>query len=204
MVEADLAHQVRDLLPVELGDETHDAVRGRMVRADVEEHEVEVLALAPHAPVLGAEPHRLFHRLLHVGRHAERPHLGRAGRVLLPQRVPAPPRRHENPLQVRVPVEADAEHVPHLALVPVGGGPDVDGAGQRRRVARERHLYAHVGVAVVGEEVIDNREVARRLALAMRAGALVDGRQVVQRLVWLLDLRLEEAQDSKNVVSWHP
>src|SRR5207245_11752674 len=46
------------------------------------------------------------------------------GDVILPQWKPLPGRRHQDAAQVRVPVELDAEQVPGLPLVPVGGGPD--------------------------------------------------------------------------------
>ncbi len=103
VVEADLADQVHDLLAVELEDDPQDAVRAGVVRADVEEHEVEVLAAgaACPSPRAGTACASCMARLV-VRRHAERAHLGGAGGVLLAQRVALPPRRHEDARQVRM------------------------------------------------------------------------------------------------------
>ena len=57
-----------------------------------------------------------------------RSHLRGAAGVALPERVALPVGRHEDPAQVRVPLEADPKQVEHLPLVPVGGGPDVSNA----------------------------------------------------------------------------
>src|SRR6266516_789367 len=50
-------------------------------------------------------------------------------RVVLAQRVPFELRVHEDAAEIGMPGEADAEHVPHLALGPVGALPH---AGRRR------------------------------------------------------------------------
>src|SRR5579872_1534138 len=41
-------------------------------------------------------------------------------RIILAQRVAFPVERHQDPHQIRMIAEADAEHVKHFALVPVG------------------------------------------------------------------------------------
>src|SRR4030067_448190 len=62
-------------------------------------------------------------------------------RVILAQRVPLPIGRHEQPAQVRVAREADAEHVENLALVPVGAGEDLHHTRHARRITREAKEY---------------------------------------------------------------
>ena len=52
-----------------------------------------------------------------------------AERVVLTERMPFPVVFHQDPAEVRVAVEGDAHHVVGLALVPVGGRPDLDHAG---------------------------------------------------------------------------
>src|SRR5512141_1152700 len=44
-------------------------------------------------------------------------------RIVLPLRMPLPLVGHQDPPQVGMPREAHPEHVPHLALEPVGCGP---------------------------------------------------------------------------------
>ena len=64
-------------------------------------------------------------------------------------------------------------------------------AGQRSvtvvsdgRLAGERHFDANVRVALVGEQVIDDGEVARRLVLAMEALTLIDGGEIEEHAIW--------------------
>ena len=93
--------------------------------------------------------------------------VARAGR-LLAQRVALPPGRHEDRGAVGQAVEAHAEHVPDLALVPGGGREHVGDRGQRGRLALQGDLEPHVAVVLEREQVVDEREVAGRLALAVR------------------------------------
>src|SRR5689334_20128378 len=62
-----------------------------------------------------------------------------ADRVVLAQRVPLPVVVHDDPREVRVALDADAHQVPGLALVPVGGRPDLDDARHRLAVV-DPHL----------------------------------------------------------------
>ena len=57
---ADVEHAVLDLLAVELQDEADEAVRAGVLGTEVQEHEVRVLAVRCHAPVLGPELERLL------------------------------------------------------------------------------------------------------------------------------------------------
>src|ERR1035437_3000623 len=56
--------------------------------------------------------------------------------VVLAQRMTDPDVPEQDAAQVGVPLEADAHHVPGLALVPVGGRPDVGDRGYGRIGAR--------------------------------------------------------------------
>ena len=80
-------------------------------------------------------------------------------------------------------VDRHAEHVPDFPLVPIGARPDPRDAGRRRPVARERQFDADVLVSVEGKQVIDHREVGRRLPLAVRAASLVDRGEVVEHRI---------------------
>src|SRR5690606_25963485 len=145
-----------------------------MVRAEIQEHEVAVVAAALHAPLLGAEAERLGLGLVAVVRQREDAHLGRARRMLLAERMTFPRRRHQEPPQALMTLERDAEHVPDFSLVPARGRPEPRYARHRRPLALERDLDSQILVPPVGEEVIDDREVARRLAVAVLAQPLVD------------------------------
>src|SRR4029453_14504426 len=72
-------------------------------------------------------------------------------RVVLAQRVALELRVHEDAPQVGVADEADAVHVPDLALGPQGRVPQRRGARDRRIPAR--HLGLHAQPVVVGEGV---------------------------------------------------
>src|SRR5437899_4998764 len=73
-----------------------------------------------------------------------RPDQGLAARdgVVLPQRMPHELLVQEQAAEIGMALEADAEHVPHLALEPVGDGPERGGRGHPRVVLVHRHLEA--------------------------------------------------------------
>src|SRR5262249_23687854 len=64
-------------------------------------------------------------------------------RVVLAQRMADELFVHQKPAQVRVAVEADAEHVPPVALEPVGDRPERDGRRHHGIVLLDAHLDAH-------------------------------------------------------------
>ena len=173
--------QVDDLLVAQADDDAERPVGGAVLRADVEVHERGVVLGARQAPLLGLEAQLLLPLVGQLVGQVEGAVLGAARRVLLAQRVPLPPRRHQQAMEVGVAGDADAEHVPELALVPVGGGPH---AGHRRprcgSVLRQRHLEAHVRVPAVGDEVVEDAERGVGLALAVEPLALVDAAEVVE------------------------
>ena len=55
-----------------------------------------------------------------------------AQRIVLPERIGGEFLGHQDPPQVGMPGESDAEHVKNLALHPVGPRPERDGRGERR------------------------------------------------------------------------
>ena len=64
-------------------------------------------------------------------------------RVVLAQRMALELRVHEDAAQIRMPVEADAEHVEDLALAPVRGLPDAAASAMRPASSSgDRHLHA--------------------------------------------------------------
>src|SRR5262245_3145896 len=115
-----------------------------------------------------------------------------------------PGRRHQDAPQMRVSVEGDAEHVPHLALVPVCRGPDVSDGVERRALAPERHFNTDVLVALEGKQVIDDREIARGPVGAIGAYAFVNGRQIVEEAIRPLRLRFEMAQHLMRFIPRRP
>ena len=77
--------------------------------------------------------------------------------IILPQRIGGELLGHQDPPQVGMPVESDAEHIKNFALHPVGPRPERDGRGERRiGVVRRRTLTTrHSAVIEVPEDVMD-------------------------------------------------
>ena len=126
MVVADVGHRVDDLLAIELQHDAKRAMRGGVIGPEVQEHEVLVRVAALHAPLLGVELERRLLLILAQRGKQVGVELGGARRVFLATRVTLPVARQQNALEVRVTLEADAEQVPGLALVPVGVGVEAD------------------------------------------------------------------------------
>src|SRR5713101_1686830 len=92
-------------------------------------------------------------------------------RIVLAQRVTLKPCVHEYALQVRMPPKADPEHVPDLALEPVGSGPQ---RGERIHLGAGLFHGNHQPQSMLlghGVEVVDDRE-ARRVRRS-RPGVLI-------------------------------
>ena len=134
----------------------------------------------------------------------EWPHLRGPSRMVLPERMPLPGGGHENPPQMGMPVEADAEHVPHFTFVPVGRRPQINYAGKRKVVFPKRRLDPYVFIPVIGEEMVDNGKIALGLALAVGTDPLVDRSEVIEHPVWRGDLRLQKAEDRKGLLARRP
>src|SRR5581483_6184530 len=85
--------------------------------------------------------------------------------MIFTKRMAIPCFRHQNSRQVRMIVEPDAKHVPYFALIPIGRGPDICSSIQSEVVALERYFQPDIFVAIEGQQMVDNREIAIRLAL---------------------------------------
>ena len=175
-----------------------------MLRSDVEEHEIGLFAPPRQSPLLGLELEGRLLGLLLLLRQLERAHLRGPCRVFLAQGMAAPGPRHQDATEVRMSLEPDPEHVPDFPLVPVRRGPDVGDGGKRGVLAFEGDLQADVLVAVIGEEVIHDGEIACRLAGLARAGPLIDRRQVVEHPEWSLQSRPEKAEDGARLLLRNP
>src|SRR6185503_7892375 len=110
--------------------------------------------------------------------------------MLLTQRMPNPGSRHENALKMRMPIETNAEHIPDFPLIPVRRRPKVGNCANRCPVFLERSLDPDICVAIKGQQVIDDGEVARRRILRMSPHALINGREVVEHPIRLLHFPL--------------
>ena len=60
---------------------------------------------------------------------------------------------------LNISLKRNPEHVPHFALVPIGGRPDRSDAGQREAALRKRYFDTHIFVAFEREEMINDREI---------------------------------------------
>src|SRR4029453_7532635 len=179
MMKADLRNRIDDLFAIELHHNAQGAVGAGMLGTDVEENEIRTVAFTAHAPFLWTEAERLLLGHFFLVWQLIWPHLRRACRMLFAERVARPSLGHQNPFKVRVTVKSDPEHVPHFALVPVGGGPDIGNARQRKLVLRKGYLDAQIFVSIEGQKMIDNGEITRRRPIALRFHPFIDGGGVV-------------------------
>src|ERR671923_1959955 len=113
--------------------------------------------------------------------------------MILAEGMTVPGGGHQNAPEVWMALEDDAEHIPDFALIPIGRGPEINDAADGGEFALERDLEADVGVAIVGQELIDHGEIAVRLPMALRTDALVDGGEVIQYSVWAIRFCFEVA-----------
>lgn len=125
-----------------------------MVRPQVEEHKFRAVPLSGHAPVLGLELQGFLLGVLALHRQGVRVEFRRPGGVILAQGVSRPGRRHQDAFKMWMAGKADAEHVPHLTLVPVGRREDT-GSGREAQVFFRQTDFEHdVPIAVDGHELI--------------------------------------------------
>src|SRR6266540_6015619 len=100
--------------------------------------------------------------------------------VVLSQRVADELLVEEEAPQIRMTLEADAEHVPHLSLEPVGDGPESARGGHPRVVFLHPHLEADAVVVRGRVEMIDDLEA--RPVLAPGELEIVDRRDVHEKV----------------------
>src|SRR5687768_9341372 len=111
MMESYVRNDIHYVFAVELQNKAQHSMRARMLRTDVEKHEVGVLALPDHAPFFGLE---LKSCLLDVNFfiiQTEGAHLRSSCRMFLSQRVAFPRQWHKNPSKVGMPFETDTKHI---------------------------------------------------------------------------------------------
>ena len=148
VVVADVWHAVDNLFAIKLKDNTESTVRRRVVRTEVEEHEVLVVGTALHAPVFRFEGQRLHLQILLGFGQLKRIEFGSACRVVFTQRVAGPGLRHHDARQVWVAVEGHAEHFPGFTLVPVGVREKFGDRRQMHVVFRQCHLEHDIRITV--------------------------------------------------------
>ena len=124
--------------------------------------------------------------------------------MILPQRMPLPGGGHENPLQMGMPVKADAEHVPRFTFIPVGRRPKINDTWRDKLVFLKRYLDPDVCIPVHRTGGGRQREIACGLALAVGSYTLINGGQIIEHTVWRGDVLLQIAQDTEGLFTGRP
>src|SRR5215471_10941962 len=122
-----------------------------------------------------------------------------ADRIVAAQWVAHPVVRHQDPGQVRMAREVDAEHVPRLTLIPVGGRVDVVRAVHPGIVFGHEDADAQLPVRLHVPELVHKLEALRRL-LDGWGGQVIDTRH---KDVALVALRLEFGQRLAKALAGH-
>src|SRR6266567_1525508 len=140
VMKAYLRYGIDNLFAIQLENYAQNTMRAGVLRTHIQENKVRSLVFSRHAPLFRAEPQCFLFDVLLFVRQDKRAHLRSTCRMFLAQRMPRPRPRHENARQMRVLVEDDTKHVPHLTLVPISRGKDVSDRGQRGSILVERYL----------------------------------------------------------------
>ena len=109
VVVTDVWYAVDNLFAIKLQNDTESTVRRRVVRTEVEEHEVLIFGAALHPPLFRFEGQGLHLQILFGFGQLKRREFGSARRVIFTQRVTFPGLRHHDAAQVRVTVECNAK-----------------------------------------------------------------------------------------------
>ncbi|GDW23402.1 hypothetical protein ExPUPEC119_01918 [Escherichia coli] len=109
VVVTDVWYAVDNLFAIKLQNDTESTVRRRVVRTEVEEHEVLVFGAALHPPLFRFEGQGFHLQILFGFGQLKRREFGSARRVIFTQRVTFPGLRHHDAAQVRVTVECNAK-----------------------------------------------------------------------------------------------
>ena len=88
-----------------------------------------------------------------------------------------PFRRHQDPLEIRVAIKSEPEHVIDFPLIPVGVGPDLGRCRNRGRSISKRHLDPHITGRLIGEQVIDHAVI---VIGALLARPFIDGGNIFE------------------------
>jgi len=157
VVIADIQVHIDDLLPRQLEDAADNAVGAGVLGPEVEDHGILVRPLEKIA---------CRQRLVLAGIIGRvRRHLRRPEGVLLAQRVSLPVVGHENPPQIGVAAETDAEHVVHLPLVPGGSGKDRGSCLDFGPYTFGSHLEAQMPGGVEVEQMVIDAEIGKPVPL---------------------------------------
>ena len=203
VVITDVRYAVDDLFAIQLQNNTECTVGRRVVRTEVEEHEVLVVGAALHAPLFRFEGQRFHLQILLGFGQLKRIEFGSARRIVFTQRVAFPGRRHHDAAQIRVAIEGHAKHFPGFTLIPVGVGEQFGESRQMQIVFRQRHLEHDVAVAVDRNQMIENGKIRGRQAIAVGAQTFVHAVQVKQHHVRLRQF-LQEITYLKQLLTLHP
>ena len=130
VMKAYLRYGIDNLFAIQLEDYAQNTMRAGVLRANIQKNEIGILVLSRHAPFFWAELQCFLFGVLRFVRQSKGAHLRGACRMVLTQRMPRPRPRHENARQMRMLVEDDTKHIPHLALIPVGRRTDVSDRGE--------------------------------------------------------------------------
>ena len=163
VMEADIRHSIDDLFAVQLQNHPQHAVRARMLRTDIKEHEILSVAAGLHAPIFGPEAQSL------PARHpAFRRAVGRGPFRLLARDGPcaADVRPTFCGMRIRSRCGCPSKRIPNISQT---SRSYQFAAGQRSvtvsigaLIFLERQFDADVFIAIKGQEVIHDREIARR------------------------------------------
>lgn len=113
MVVADVRYAVDDFFAIKLQHNTERTVGRRVVRTEVEEHEVLIFGATLHAPIFRFEGQRFHFQILFGFSQLKRVEFSRTRRVVFTQRM-AFGMRHQQTRQVRVTFDVDAKHFPRF------------------------------------------------------------------------------------------
>ena len=80
--------------------------------------------------------------------------------------MPHPGILQQDPAQIRVPLEADADQIPGLALVPGRGGPELRHRGQAGARPRQPDLQRELVAVTVAVQMIGHAQIALAHAVA--------------------------------------
>ena len=159
VVVADVRYAVDDFFAIKLQHNTERTVGRRVVRTEVEEHEVLIFGATLHAPIFRFEGQRFHFQILFGFSQLKRIKFGRTRRVVFTQRMTFPGMRHQQTRQVRVTFDIDAKHFPGFTLIPVGVREQFGESRYAQIVFRQSHLEHDIAIAFNGDQVIENGKI---------------------------------------------
>ena len=203
VVVANVRHTIDDFLTVQLQHNAKSPVGGRVIRPQVEEHELRPVAFTLHAPGFRVEPHGFLFRILAFHGQGVGVKLGGPGGVILPQWVACPRWRHQDPLRMRMSGDGDAKHVQDFPLVPIGIGEDFANSRYPQITLWQPNLQDQVFITLHRQHVVEHREVCLRQPVSVATQTLIHGRQVIEHGKWCW-LLLQVSQDIHDALTRHP